>query len=426
MIRQIQLDNFRGFEKHVADFGEVSVVIGRNNAGKSSLIEAIRIIATVMKQLTTGRFQDAPGWVLDPWKGMSSSLAEVERKSDAFFYRYGEPPATITALTSNGSQIVVSIGPERQVHCHAFDSSGKAVTSRSAAKKAAFPTVSILPQIGPLRDKETVLQKPYVQKCIDTHLASRHFRNQIRYMQEHFEKFSKLFNSTWPDIAVHSFESKDARNEDPLFLMLREQNFVAEAADFGHGVQMWLQIIWFLSRADPQTVVVLDEPDVYLHPDQQSSLMQLVRGRFEQSILSTHANAIITECDNREILRLDRKLSLSAVGTTEQEHEHMLKTLNEESVDSVLSNEPIKHEICLVCYEEATAAVKTSDGATLLAVQPDVAGAKQLLSTTTQVLTVRLDMPNDVDIYVNGAMVDLSEFENHDSAELHIDLNEYA
>ena len=51
--------------------------------------------------------------------------------------------------------------------------------------------------------------------------------------------------------------------------MLREDG-CAEVADFGHGVQMWLQITWFLSRIDQNSIVVLDEPDAYLHPDQQS------------------------------------------------------------------------------------------------------------------------------------------------------------
>lgn len=369
MLRQIHLENFRGFEDHFVDFGEVSVVVGRNNAGKSSLIEAIRIIATVAKQFSTARFQEAPSWVRDPWKGMRSSLADVERKSDAFFYRYGEPPATITALFQTGSKIVVSIGAEREIHSHAFDSSGAPITSRATAKKAALPNISILPQIAPLKDRETVLQKPYVQKCIETHLASRHFRNQVRYFHEHFEPFCSLFNRTWPDIAVHSFDSKDARNEEPLFLMLREDNFVAEAADFGHGIQMWLQIVWFFSRTASESVVVLDEPDVYLHPDQQAALMDLIRGRFQQSIISTHATAIIDACNDSDLLRLDRKLKLSSVGTTHDEHLSMLEASKEklENVNSDAGEH--RHEVCIVCYEESAAAVRSSDGSKLLAVR---------------------------------------------------------
>jgi energy-coupling factor transporter ATP-binding protein EcfA2 len=69
---------------------------------------------------------------------------------------------------------------------------------------------------------------------------------------------------------------------------------------------MWLQIIWFLARAPRDAAVVLDEPDVYMHPDLQRRLLGLVRERFQQLLIATHSVEIISDVDPRSIVAIDR------------------------------------------------------------------------------------------------------------------------
>lgn len=57
MIKKLYLTNFKGFEQHEIEFRAFSVAVGHNNAGKSSAIEALRIIATVAKKFLTHRSQ---------------------------------------------------------------------------------------------------------------------------------------------------------------------------------------------------------------------------------------------------------------------------------------------------------------------------------------------------------------------------------
>jgi len=74
----------------------------------------------------------------------------------------------------------------------------------------------------------------------------------------------------------------------------------------GHGLQMWLQTIWFLSRAPRDACVVLDEPDVYMHPDMQHRLLDKLDGRYPQAILATHSVEIISSTDPRSLVVVDR------------------------------------------------------------------------------------------------------------------------
>ena len=41
-IKNIKIENFRGFDKlEISNFGQINLIVGRNNCGKSSLLESI-------------------------------------------------------------------------------------------------------------------------------------------------------------------------------------------------------------------------------------------------------------------------------------------------------------------------------------------------------------------------------------------------
>ena len=101
-----------------------------------------------------------------------------------------------------------------------------------------------------------------------------------------------------------------------LRLLVRDRDFVAEVGSMGHGLQMWLQTIWFLCRSKQTSTVVLDEPDVYMHPDLQRRLVRLVRGKFPQIIIATHSVEIIGDLDPSDILIVDRTQTESKFADT--------------------------------------------------------------------------------------------------------------
>ncbi len=63
MIVQLKLHNFRGFDEHVLPLSNVTMVVGPNNAGKSSIVEALRLVALVTSRYRSLQFrQPPPGW----------------------------------------------------------------------------------------------------------------------------------------------------------------------------------------------------------------------------------------------------------------------------------------------------------------------------------------------------------------------------
>ena len=84
----------------------------------------------------------------------------------------------------------------------------------------------------------------------------------------------------------------------------------------GHGLQMWLQTMWFIARTSRNNTVVLDEPDVYMHPDLQRRLIRHLRSVRPQVIVATHSTRILSETDPTNVLVIDRTAPEAAYSTS--------------------------------------------------------------------------------------------------------------
>lgn len=196
------------------------------------------------------------------------------------------------------------------------DSTGKPISNKAQAIKANIPTVSILPQVAPLAPEETILVSDYVRRSMSTSLAPIHFRNQLYILGEYFLEFKKLAEMSWPGLEITGIETGGTLPGDSLSLLVRDGDFVSEVGWMGHGLQMWLQTMWFLSRSREKFTIILDEPDVYMHADLQRKLIRLVQGRHKQVIIATHSVEIMSEVAPEDILVVERRKKKSYFATS--------------------------------------------------------------------------------------------------------------
>ena len=103
MLVELRLKNFRGFNDHTAPLRPTTLIVGRNNAGKSSVVEALRLLSLVTTRFRGLGYHDAPDWGNIPKResGIRPSLSGVEINFGTLFHRYGDPPAVIEATFSN-------------------------------------------------------------------------------------------------------------------------------------------------------------------------------------------------------------------------------------------------------------------------------------------------------------------------------------
>lgn len=309
MIKELRLENYRGFEDHTIPFGELTILIGRNNAGKSTAVEALRLVGTVVRRFrSSAAFAGAPRWLDDEpraFRGVQPAVPELDFDEDSFFYGYGRGPATVTATFENGTSVNVFVGPLGDIHGVARAPDGHAANSAAQARALELPDVRVQPQYGPVLRDETILMRNTVIRGLWT-TPSIHFRNQINLFYQHFPDFKTLAEETWPEIQVREFVGEDGDHGDRLRLIVRDGAFAADVGLMGSGLQMWLQTIWFLASVPRESCVVLDEPDVYMHPDMQHRLLAKIDGRYRQVVIATHSTEMISSSDPGSLVVVDR------------------------------------------------------------------------------------------------------------------------
>ena len=312
MLRTLRLQNYRCFDDHTVTFQPSTVVVGKNNAGKSTIVEALHLVAAVVNR-KAATFTTAPAKSGIPrfHRCIAPRTAHLSINLRTAFHRYGEPPAILTATFTGGA--VVTVHAHRE-GVHAIIRGPKGwVTTTAAFAALNIPHINILPQVAPLQAEETHLNDEYVQENYYTRLSSRHFRNQIYRTPENFTQFKILAEQTW-----HGLRIERVHNEgNNLSLLVTDGDFAAEVAWMGHGLQMWLQTIWFIAKTPRESTVVLDEPDVYMHPDLQRKLYRLIKARFDQAIIATHSVEIMAEADPSDILVINNRQPRSEYANTE-------------------------------------------------------------------------------------------------------------
>lgn len=314
MITKITLINFKCYEQHEIPFNKLTIIVGKNNAGKSTLIEALRIISIVSKRFTSSNFNQPPNWTNLPKRyiGIHPSLGKIDFSTHNIINQFGESPARIKVDFENGELIEIFIKESGELFAYAKNEKGHYIKTKSSAKDLEQASISILPQIGPLLEEEKVLDPSYVHYRLHSNLVSRHFRNQLSYYPEFRDQFIKLAEGTWPGLRIVDLieASKGFNPVDPS-LIVQEGTFATEIGSMGHGLQMWLQTMWFLARTPSNHSVVLDEPDVYMHADLQRKLIRILKGKFHQIIIATHSLEIMAEVLPENMIIIDRRQQTS-------------------------------------------------------------------------------------------------------------------
>jgi predicted ATPase len=309
MIESIQFINYRCFSDHLLSLKNETILVGRNNAGKSTVIEGFRLVSLVTERYQNLLFRAVPGWVDLPMshRGVQVSLAGINLSWQNIFHRYQDPPGQIITKFSNGYKLSIHLGPDNSLHAVIQKGNNQVISTKALAKKAKLDKVSVLPQVAPLAKEEKILAAEYVRSNLSSYLASQHFRNQLNlYYNEYFDEFKDLVESTWPGLQIIELEGKRGLPNSPIELLVRDGDFVAEIAWMGHGLQMWLQTMWFVTRAIHSETIILDEPDVYMHPDLQRRLLRFIRSRNQQCIIATHSTEILAEATPNNVLILER------------------------------------------------------------------------------------------------------------------------
>ena len=179
--------------------------------------------------------------------------------------------------------------------------------------RRCLPSIGIVPVLSPLDHEETALTPRHVRENLDGRLASRHFRNQLLLLEGEPAGGDYSAFLTWavpwlPELRLDRVKTRFASGGAFLDLFFTEASsrIPKEAFWAGDGLQIWLQILLHAFRLQAADVVVLDEPDVFLHPDLQRRLVHLLESIGAQTITATHSPELLAEASPEAVVWIDK------------------------------------------------------------------------------------------------------------------------
>jgi len=300
----VKFYSFKAFKNFSVSLRNMNILVGPNNCGKSTIISAFRILEVGLRQAFSKKAIQIPSYNGGHTLGHHIPIEHIPVAIENVHTDYEEIDSKIEFRISNGNIFILYFPLEGGCFI-SWSTSGPYIRTPGLLRRAFPIHIQVIPVLGPLEHEETVLTEDTVKRALNTHRASRHFRNYWRYFPEGFNDFASLVSQTWPGMEIDQPELP-APLEQKLIMICKENRISREIFWSGFGFQVWCQLLTHISRASSSTILIVDEPEIYLHPDVQRQLLGILREISPDILIATHSTEIMSEADAGEILLIDK------------------------------------------------------------------------------------------------------------------------
>jgi len=291
-LKELHLNSFGTFEDYSLEFPTHAtsciLITGKNNAGKTTIIRALRLVSSALQLATHFRTP------------LTRELPQKDTKdidTTSMIYGFQEGQAVVEAVFDNRKTITIIL-----------DSTNNSITcSLPHIQSSLTQQFGFLPPLGQLAQREKLLDRDYVIRTIDTTLAPQHFRNHLYHLinDQQYSLIQKILKETWDGIQLQETEC------DPYSGFItspyQDGDLFAEIGWAGQGFQIWLQILTHLVRLSQYPVFILDEPEIFLYPAKQNDLLQLLQEHYGgTAIIATHSTELMSNVDVSHIIYVQK------------------------------------------------------------------------------------------------------------------------
>jgi energy-coupling factor transporter ATP-binding protein EcfA2 len=303
---RVDFHHFKAFKRFRFDVRSFNILVGPNNAGKSTILAAFRILAAAIRRAAARK----PVMVNSPQGrklGYIVDMRSVSIAEENIFYDYDDSvPATVRFELSNGSEILLYF-PD-QGSCYMLpDAQGRTIYTPKEFRRLFDCPIGFVPILGPVEHNEPLFAAEAARLALYSYGASRNFRNIWYHFPAQFEEFRTALRETWPGMDIEPPVIDYTHERPRLFMFCPEERIPRELFWAGFGFQVWCQMLTHLIQARGTSLFLIDEPDIYLHSELQRQLIGLLRGLGPDILIATHSTEIISEAEPDEIVLVNKR-----------------------------------------------------------------------------------------------------------------------
>ena len=299
MIHKLELQKFKKVENAELNLEKVNVIVGGNNSGKSSILQGIHFSITTsaiarQQRLTT----------------FSSDLLLYNPTPDFCTLRNGNPyrnyggddssKLKLTSTITNGDNMdeisySIRIYKGRNHGNIGCERSGNMQLGQDITDPNQLFTIYV-PGLAGIPQKEELRSKAIIRRGVASGDSNIYLRNVIYYIDEEgkLDALNRRLQYAFPGYEIK--KSFDPINDTyiKVFVVSDGREMPLELA--GTGVLQVVQILSYITYFRPN-LLLLDEPDSHLHPDNQVVLSDMLSHITEETdmqvMLCTHSKHLV-------------------------------------------------------------------------------------------------------------------------------------
>ena len=347
MLDRIVIRRFKRFEEVEIELGESVVLIGPNNSGKTSVLQALALwdlgVRRWLEKRGTGPVpRDRSGVTISRADLVSLPLPEVKLmwkdlhvregvkengKSKTRNIRIEIEVAGTTAGEEWSCGLEFDYGTSESIYCRPLGWAGGKTTERAPIPEAAAAVrVAYLPPMSGLAASEFRLDPGAVQVRLGEGRTAEVLRNLCFALREDTqhgeERWGELVDRVRELFGVELLEPVYVKERGELTMSYRElgARTVFDISASGRGLQQITLLMAYL-LLNPGAVLLLDEPDAHLEILRQKQvytmLTEVASRSGSQMIAGSHSEVILNEAAGRDVVvalvgtphRIDRNVS---------------------------------------------------------------------------------------------------------------------
>lgn len=345
MIKSLELSNFGGYRSLRLDFAPLTVIIGSNAYGKSTLLHAISMLMAGVDVAT----RHAPADNSARWLVRGEPLDTIAPSAGGWqklFTRTQDSPAEhlLVQGTFEGlrwlskARLTVAKVPEGKPDVVVAVESNTPEARPPASSRGASAT--LITHVSTLDHDEVYVPDEGLQFTLRSGARAGFVRNRlIRLDEAAIERINRVLRKLAQAEIVSMTRLADAQTGAPLTVSFRRNGSTFELSSANHALVSALSLLSEVEAqlAQPsesgERLLLLDEPELHLHPRAQAVLAECL-----SEISSSVGVQIVSVTHSHPIVRSLLSHPNSAVITIERQFTHLRRLYSQKDVLRALRN----------------------------------------------------------------------------------------